>query len=198
MHQSSEQYLKAIREKLSADRVYHSICVSEAAASLAQKYGCDAEKAECAGILHDIMKEAGEDEQRAVIAQSGIALCEVEEKTPKLLHAIAGAAYVRGILGVEDDEIIAAIRYHTTARAGMSLIEKILYLADFISRERDYDGAEVMRTAAKHGLEPAIFTGLAFSIRDLSIRGGAIHPDTFEAYNEMVLSGATEGKPPLL
>lgn len=198
LHKLCEPYLEIIRERLSAERYHHSVCVSRAAVELAKQYGCDPEKAECAGILHDVMKETGIEEQRAVIAKAGIQLCEVEQKTPKLLHAIAGAAYAEQMLAVSDRDILGAIRYHTTGRPGMSLLEKILYLADFISIERTYDGVEVMRAAAKHGLEPAIFTGLAFSIRDLSVRGGAIHPDTINAYNEMILSGATNGQPPLL
>ena len=198
LHKLSETYMNAVREKLSEERFHHSMCVSRAAVELAQQYGCDPEKAEYAGILHDVMKEAGEKEQRAIIAQGGIPLCDVEEKTPKLWHAIAGAAYAEQMLDVSDRDILNAIRYHTTGRADMGLLEKILYLADFISSERTYDGVEVMRAAARHGLEPGIFTGLAFSIRDLSVRGGAIHPDTMSAYNEMILSGETKGQPPLL
>ena len=198
MHSENQPYASVVRRYLSDARYHHSLCVCEAAVALAEKYGADPKKAECAGIVHDVMKEADAETQKAMIARGNITLSALEKETPKLLHAIAGAAFAEIELGIGDREILDAIRYHTTGRPGMTLLEKVIYLADYISAERDYDGVDVMREAAKHGLEPAIFTGLAFSIRDLSQRGGCIHPDTMGAYNEMILSGETNAQPPLL
>ena len=98
------------------------------------------------------MKNSPPEEQLAVLEQAGAVLTADERANPKLWHAMAGEAYARTALQVKDADILRAIRYHTTARAGMSVLEKVLYIADFISADRDYNGVEEMRAAA--GGEP--------------------------------------------
>ena len=100
---------------------------------------------------------------------------------------MAGSCYVKNALDFEDEDIINAIRYHTTARAGMSLLEKIIYLADYTSEERDYNGVERMRAAVDISLEAAMEEALSFSLCDLAQRARVIHPDTLGAFNEIIL-----------
>ena len=88
-------------------------------------------------------------------------------------------------LGIDDQEIIDAIRYHTTGRANMTLLDKVIFIADFISADRDYDGVDKMRKLADKNLEEACLEGMAFTISDLAQRKITIAPDTFAGYNEL-------------
>lgn len=188
-----EFYTQHIRERLSDYRFRHSVNVSKESVRLAERYGGDVEKAELAGLLHDVMKDAGEKEQLAIIEKYGVKLNEVEQQAPKLWHAIAGAVYVKKVLRIRDKDIVNAVRYHTTARAGMTLLEKIVFIADYTSEDRDYKGVEKMRKASNVSLEYAMEEALAFDIEERADEHTAIHPDTFEAYNEIML-GRNEKK----
>ncbi len=180
--------LKAILQKrLNEKRYYHSLCVADEAKRLAEKYGGDSEKSYLAGLLHDITKNAPDEEHLQIFKEFGIILSDVEQNAKKLWHAMSGALYVKNILEINDPEIIDAIRYHTTAKAGMSLPAKILYLADFTSKDRDYEDVDVIRKYVDESLEKAFVYALEYSITDLVNQGRAIHPDTVQAYNQAVL-----------
>ena len=180
--------LKVILQKrLNEKRYYHSLCVADEARRLAEKYGGDREKAYLAGLLHDITKNALDEEHLQIFKEFGIILSDVEQNAKKLWHAMSGALYVKNILGINDPEIIDAIRYHTTAKADMSLLAKILYLADFTSRDRDYEDVDVIREYVDESLEKAFIYALEYSIVDLVNQGRAVHPDTVAAYNQAVL-----------
>ncbi len=182
------EYEAVLREKLTEKRYVHSIEVSKAAVRLAQRYGADVEKARIAGLLHDVMKDAGGDAQLQIIENSGTILTNVERSSQKLWHGIAGAIYVRDVLGIDDPDIFDAIRYHTTGRAGMSLLEKVVFVADYTSDDRDYEDAQVVRKIAKESLEKAIVEGIAFTVTDLIRRGRTVASDTIDAYNESLLA----------
>lgn len=186
--QERSYYTEHIKQRLTEWRFKHSVNVSKEAVRLANKYGCDADKAEFAGLLHDVMKDAGKKEQLELINKYGAKLNYVEKSEPKLWHAIAGAVYLEKALSVTDFDIINAVRYHTTGRAGMSLLEKIIYIADYTSAERDYDGVDEMRKACDISLEKAMEEALVFTIQKEARNRKAIEPHTFEAYNEIVLA----------
>ncbi len=179
------EYEEIIGKRMKSARFKHSKNVAKEAVRLAKKYGADAEKAEIAGILHDATKESSEDEQMKLIEKAGIELTPLERSSHKLWHAISGAAFVQVELGITDPDIINAIRYHTTGRSGMSLLEKVIFIADFTSAERDYDGVDKMRKAADKNLDEAVLEGMAFTISDLAQRKLTIAPDTFMGYNEV-------------
>lgn len=180
-----KDYDKIISKRLKSSRYKHSKNVAKEAVRLAKKYGGDTEKAEIAGILHDITKEADEEEHMELIQRAGIELTDMERSSPKLWHAISGSAYIRVELGIMDEDIINAVRYHTTGRAGMSLLEKIIFLADFISADRDYEGVDKMRKFADKGLDIGVLEGMAFTVSDLASRKITIAPDSFAGYNEL-------------
>ena len=186
--QRNEEFIRIIQERLSERRCFHSRCVAQAARMLAKQYGADAGRAYTAGILHDIMKEAPREEQLQTIAAAGIILTDVERVNPKLWHAVSGYAYCRDRLHVTDGGILRAIRYHTTGRAGMTLLEKCVYIADFISDDRDYPGVEELRACARRGLEEVMREGLKFTLSELARNGQAIHPDSVAAYNQIIIS----------
>ena len=184
---SHKDYKAVIKPFLSEKRYRHSLAVAEEAVHLAKKYGADEEKAYTAGILHDIMKDMPPEEQLKRMTRYDIVLTEVERSGQKLWHAMLGAAYVEQELHIEDQDILNAIRYHTSGRAHMTLLEKVLFVADFTSSDRDYPGVEEIRKAARKSLLAAMLSGMTYTIQDLAERRLAIHPDTIAAYNEAVL-----------
>ena len=187
----NEQFIEIIRGRLTPARFRHSLAVAEEAERLAKKYGADPARARTAGILHDILKDAGEDAQLQIFQDFAILLDNVEQQAPKLWHARAGALFIEKVLGVTDPDILAAVRYHTTARAGMSPLEKVLFIADFTSADRDYKDVDVMRRLADEGLSQAMLYALSYTIRDLVKKQAAIHPDTLAAYNEQTISASS-------
>ncbi len=181
-------YRSLIKSRMGEKRYIHSLNVAKSAVELARKYGADIEKAEIAGILHDSCKEIPKDEMLQIILSGGIILDAIEKDTSKLWHAIAGAVYVRDHLDIRDDDIFNAIKYHTTGRANMSLLEKIIFTADFISDERDYDGVDIMRKKAFEDLDNAMLFGLQFTISDLAKRKLTIHSNALNCYNDVIIN----------
>lgn len=183
-----ERFKGILKERLSEKRFYHSCMVSKEAVWLAKKYGGDAMKAEFAGLVHDIEKDTPAAEQLQTIEKYSIILDDVEKSAPKLLHAISGSAVLKFEHNVADTDVLNAVRYHTTARAGMSLLEKIIYLADYISADRDYDGVEDLRNTVHESLEKGMDVALDFSIAELLSKKAPIHLDTVRARNELILT----------
>ncbi len=189
MSEKYTEYKKILQERLTPKRYHHSLCVADEAVRLAKKYGGDTEKAYLAGLLHDITKNASEEEHLHIFREFDIMLNDVEKNAEKLWHAISGAAYIEHMLGINDTEIITAVRYHTTARKNMTQLEKILYLADFTSADRDYDDVDIMRQKLEISMEDALQYALSYTINDLVSRDKPLHLDTVEAYNENALKG---------
>lgn len=191
---SIAEYKKIIKSMMSESRYNHCVNVSKEAVKLAKRYGGDEEKAAVAGILHDITKEMPKEEQLQIIIDSGIILDDIQKNAPKLWHGISGSVYIKNRLGIDDEDILNAVCYHTTGRAGMSILEKIIFIADFTSEERTYNGVATMRKKSKKSLEEAMLYGFKFTFSDLSSRELAIHPDELACYNEIVLNNPTKGK----
>ena len=181
-----EEYKSVLSEKLTAKRYFHSLCVADEAMRLADKYGADVKKAYLAGLLHDITKNLPEKEHLKIFHDFGIMLTDIEKNAFKLWHAISGTAYLENILDIKDSEILSAVRYHTTAKEDMTLLEKVLYIADFTSQDRDYDDVDVMRNLADKSLESAMIYALKYTIKELCDKNAAIHPDTVKAYNQLM------------
>lgn len=178
-----EEYKKKIRERLSDYRYYHSLCVAQSAKQLAERYGADVQKAEIAGLLHDSMKESAAKEQIAYVRAAHMEMTEFEKEGGKFLHQISGAAFAKVAFGIEDTEILNAIRYHTTGRADMTLMEEIIYLADFISADRDYDDVDVMRAMTEKSKEDGLLYCTRYSISSVVAKGKVLNTLTVEAYN---------------
>lgn len=184
-----EEYKLLLKTRLDEYRFYHSLCVADEAKRLAEKYGCDAHRAYLAGLLHDITKNSDKQEHLQIFERFGIMLNDIEKNAAKLWHAISGAAYVKHVLKIEDDEIVSAIRYHTTAKADMTLLEKIIFLADFTSIDRDYSDVEVIREYVNESLDKAFIYALQYSICDLVNNKKCVHLDTLAAFNQAVGTG---------
>ncbi|MDE6412862.1 MAG: bis(5'-nucleosyl)-tetraphosphatase (symmetrical) YqeK [Eubacterium sp.] len=182
----NDEFIRVIKDRLSDKRFQHSLNVAASAKELARKFGADEEKAYTAGILHDIMKEENIDIQREYMKKNGEDKRELEFPNHLVYHQMSGAAYCRLELGIDDEDILSAIRYHTTGRSGMTLLEKVVYTADFISADRSYPDVAVMREKAKQSLEDAMLYSLRYTISDLTKRAKPIHIDTVECYNDIL------------
>lgn len=182
------QYIEILREKLTERRFIHSLNVADSAKELAKIYGCDEGIAYTAGLIHDCCKDTPAGLQLSYMIENGLQLSQIEIDTAKLYHAMCGSVYIKKEFGIENQDIINAVRYHTTGRKNMSLLEKIVFIADFISAERDYNGVEIMREKATRSLDEAIVEGLSFTIKELIDSGRVVHPDTVDAYNDAMMS----------
>ena len=161
-------------------RVPHVLGTEQEALRLAERYGADVERARRAALLHDCTKKLDMAEQLALCRQYGIDLDDLERKALKLLHARTGAAIAREVFGA-DDEIYGAIRWHTTGHAGMSLLEKIIYLADYIEPSRDFPGVGELRCVCYEDLDRGLLTGLEMTIEEMRGMGNPVHHATLEA-----------------
>lgn len=161
-------------------RIPHVLGTEQEAVRLAERYGADVEKARVAALLHDCTKKLNMEEQLTLCEQYGIELDALEQKALKLLHAKTGAEIARDVFGV-DDEIYRAIWWHTTGHANMTLLEKIIYLADYMEPTRDFPGVEDLRKACYEDLDKGLLLGLEMSIEEMTAMGNPVHHATVEA-----------------
>ena len=161
-------------------RIPHVLGAEQEAVRLAERYGADVEKARVAALLHDCTKKLNMEEQLELCQRYGIQLDELEQRALKLLHAKTGAAIARDIFGV-DDEIYRAIWWHTTGHADMTLLEKIIYLADYIEPTRDFPGVDELRQACYRNLDEGLLMGLEMTIEEMTNMGNPVHHATVEA-----------------
>ena len=161
-------------------RIPHVLGTEQEAIRLAERYSADVEKARVAALLHDCTKKLDMEQQLALCRQYGIQLDELERRALKLLHAKTGAAIARDVFGV-DDEIYRAIWWHTTGHAGMTLLEKILYLADYIEPSRDFPGVDKLRSVCYKDLDEGLLLGLEMTIKEMTDLGNPVHHATIEA-----------------
>ena len=161
-------------------RIPHVLGTEQEAIRLAERYGADVEKARVAALLHDCTKKLDMEEQLALCRRYGIQLDELEQKALKLLHSKTGAAIARDVFGV-DDEIYRAIWWHTTGHANMTLLEKIIYLADYIEPSRDFPGVDKLRSVCYKDLDEGLLLGLEMSIEEMTNMGNPVHHATIEA-----------------
>ena len=173
-----EELKSVLRSRMNEHRYAHSLNVAERAVFLAKKYGADQEKAEFAGLIHDICKGIPNEEQLAIIKNAGIMLDEDTLKSPALWHSIAGAIYSEHEIGVSDKDVLNAVRYHTSGRGNMSILEKVVYMADLTSAERNYPDAEYTRNLTDYSLDEGIAYGVRWIAGDLEKRGFPKGKDT--------------------
>jgi nicotinate-nucleotide adenylyltransferase len=181
------KFIELLRSRLRETRFQHSLNVADAAVMLAKKFGADEDKAYLAGLLHDITKNESDENQLQIMESGGIILSKTQRANPKLWHAMSGMVYLRDVLGITDEEVLGAVRWHTTGKAGMTLLEKVVFIADYISAERDYPDADVMRRLSATSLDAAALYALKFSLRHLSEKEKPICEDSVAYYNELIM-----------
>ncbi|MCX7773826.1 MAG: bis(5'-nucleosyl)-tetraphosphatase (symmetrical) YqeK [Clostridia bacterium] len=179
--------IERLKNVLEKDRFMHSVNVMETSVSLAAHYGVDVQQARLAGILHDCGKNYKGDEARDYIKHIGYEADELELLQTRLLHGVIGEHLAKTVYGVEDAEVLGAIRWHTTGKAGMSLLEKIVYVADYIEPLRSFDGVEDMRKAAYENLDQAVVLCSDSTIRYILKKGFLLHEKTVQTRNHSLL-----------
>lgn len=158
-------------------RIPHVLGTEETAAALALRWGADEESARRAALLHDCTKKFDKELQMALCRQYGIEPDAAERREGKLLHAITGAAVAYADFGVSG-EVRDAIRWHTTGKADMTLLEKIIYLADYIEPTRDFCDLTELRRLAFEDLDGALLLGFTMAVEDLAKKGMPVHPNS--------------------
>ena len=174
---------KYIKSKLTPGRYAHVLSVRELALDLAKRYSADLRKVNLAALLHDCAKWMKNSEQYEAVANHKIQLDEVERHNPSLLHALIGVEFAVSHFDVDNPEILNAIRIHTTGSGKMTLIDKILYVADFAEPKRNHAEAHAVRELAYQDLNKAVFEVSRYKIEHLLTKGVLIHPYTIDAYN---------------
>jgi predicted HD superfamily hydrolase involved in NAD metabolism len=180
-----EELLKIVESLLPTARYQHTLGVMKTALSLATRYGADQQKAEAAAILHDYAKFRPLDEMRQIIQSEPDIPNDLLDYNHELWHAFVGAVLVREELGITDQDILNAIRYHTTGRPGMSPLEKVVFLADYIEPGRRFPGVDDVRSLAEDDLDQAIILALKRTIDFLEGNQKKVYPLTKATYEDL-------------
>ena len=175
-----EQLEQAVVSLLNPNRVAHVLGCRDAAMELARVWGVDETDAARAGLLHDITKALDGPLQLTLCNACGIILDNFSVKNPKTLHALTGSLVAKRIFG-ENDAVVRAIRSHTTGKADMNMLEKIIYVADYMEPNRDFDGVEELRVLAHTDIDKALKLGLEMTLSMLRQQGREISPESQEA-----------------
>lgn len=181
-----EVALELVEKQLTERRYQHTLGVTESAIELANRYGADVKKAELAAIFHDYAKFRPKDEMRGIIVSQGMKSTLLDFHS-ELWHAPVGAYLVEKEAGITNTEILDAIRYHTSGRVGMTLLDKVIYLADYIEPGRLFPGVDEVRETAKISLNQAVIEAMRNTIVFLMKKKQAVYPDTFHSYNDLIM-----------
>ncbi len=187
---NEDEIKSVLKKRMNEHRYAHSLNVAKRAELLAKLNGVDPEKAYFAGLVHDICKGLSNEEQLAIIKASTVKMDSSTEKSPNLWHSIAGAVFLEQEFGVTDIDVLNAVRYHTSGRANMSLLEKVVYMADLTSEERNYPDADYNRKLTEKSLDMGIAYSIRWIVSDLEHRG--LFPGTdslalLEEYKDVVI-----------
>ena len=175
--------IKELESELAYGRFIHTLDVAATAANLAMCYGADLDKAEVAGLLHDCAKCMSLGKMLKVCDKAGTDLSEFEKNSVSLLHSKAGAVLAESRYGVRDEDTLNAIRFHTTGRPGMSLLEKIVFVADYIEPGRDSaPNLPQVRKLAYESIDDCVLQILKDTLRYLATTGSAVDPMTQKTY----------------
>ena len=174
---------KELEHDLDSKRYEHTLGVAYTAACLAMRYGYDMEKAYITGLLHDCAKCMSNKDKFEYCEKYDIPITEVEQDNPSLLHAKVGAEMSRRKFDIEDPEIYQAIFYHTTGHPNMSLLDKIIYISDYMEPHRDEaPNLDLVRKQVFVDIDEALLTILKDSVAYLDKSDKTVDPMTMETY----------------
>ncbi len=182
-HPKSVQIDAYLEAKLEDERYRHVLSVRDMAVKLAVRYGADLQKTNLAALLHDCARWMSTRQLFEAVADYEIQLDEFERISASLLHALVGAELAIDIFSVGDEEILSAVRSHTKGSRSMTLVDKVLFVADFSEPNRTYPEAGAVRKIANKDLNQAVFEVAQFKIINLLDKEVVIHPDTIATYN---------------
>ena len=177
---SMDELEETVVSLLKENRVAHVLGCRDSAVELARRWGADETDAARAGLLHDITKALDGPLQLTLCGEYGILLNKFSQENPKTLHALTGSLVADQIFG-ENEAVVRAIRYHTTGRPDMDLLEKIIYIADYIEANRDFPGVHRLREAAFRNIDEALLMGLEMAIAHVKRQGQELSQTTADA-----------------
>ncbi|MEZ5337542.1 MAG: bis(5'-nucleosyl)-tetraphosphatase (symmetrical) YqeK [bacterium] len=184
-HAERERLTNALKEYMGAKRHDHSCKVATACVRLALVHAPElVDQAELAGLLHDNAKKLPVPDQLAIARERGLGVSPAEEQSPELLHGKVGALLLKRRFGIDDPEVEQAICDHVTGRVGMGLLSRLLYVADYISADRQFPGVDEIRELAQRDLEAAVFAVARGKLASIIERGLSIEENTVALYNE--------------
>lgn len=181
MSLTEKEIAQHVKASMSEKRFLHTLGCVGMAEKLARRHGADVELSRRAAYLHDITKEMPYSEQLKLVDRFGIILSRTQ-KSPKIIHAFSAAVVSKEEFG-ESDEVCGAIRWHTTARRGMTLLEKVIWLADLVEEGRTFPGVEKIRSLAFENLSDALVLGFDTTLSRLVELGCEIDVNMVEARN---------------
>lgn len=187
-HLTWSQLRAASYSMIRAKRIPHVQGIESEAVKLARRWGADEDEARRAAILHDCTKYLDLNEQLQLCSKYGILLDNMEKNTLKLLHSKTGAAIAKAEFGASD-EVYWAIYWHTTGKADMSLLEKIIYIADYMEPSRSFDGVEEVRDLVYRDLDAALLMGIEQTIELMKEMGNPVHYRSLEARDWLIARG---------
>lgn len=175
-----------VKSRLGEKRFRHTLGVAEKAVELALRYGADSDKAYIAALLHDLAKPMDHSSMLMIAADSGIIFDNETLESADLLHGAIGAIVSEKEIGLSDTDILTAIRYHTTGRPGMTVLEKVIFLADFIEPGRSFPGLDEIRRLSTVDLDEAVLAALESTIEHLNQAKIKIHNSTIESRDYLI------------
>jgi predicted HD superfamily hydrolase involved in NAD metabolism len=181
-----DKIVEYLKKHLKESRFNHTLGVVETAKKLAIKNGVDPKRVEIAALVHDCAKNMKLEESLKILKDKNIKLDAVLEASPQLLHGKVGAIIGKSIFGIQDDEILSAVEYHTTGKANMTLLEKIIYIADYIEPNRSYREVDELRKITFEDLDKGVLKGLDNTIILVIKDTNLIHPLTIDARNCLI------------
>jgi len=176
-----------LQNTLTPRRYKHSLGVADTASQLAMRFGFDPQRAYTAGLVHDCAKDMSLEQMLNWADSYDVVLDELTLKSPALVHGPVGAQIIRHHFEITDEDIISSVHFHTTGKAHMGLLEKIIYLSDFIEPSRNYEGVEQLRETARRDLDVAVFQALSNTIGYVISLRAPLHINTEEARNFILL-----------
>ncbi len=184
---SYEFYKEKLEGILSPKRFIHSVNVSKAAEKLATHYEVDVDKAKIAGLLHDVCKEMSEEVLTKLLSDANSELFKAYKDFPfKLYHGPAATIYLRKEFDIDDEEVLSGICFHTTGRKNMTMMEKIIFVADDISDERPFDNLKELQALSLEDINLVAIQKCTWAIQKCLNKRITIHPYTVETYNDMI------------
>ena len=181
---SNEELKNAVIRLLKESRVQHVLGCAQTAVRLAQLWGANQTDAYRAGLLHDVTKALDGQLQKQLSQQLQIPVESFYMDNPKTLHQITGAAVAERVFG-ENADVCLAIRSHTTGCADMNTLQKIIYVADYVEPNREFDGIDTLRHLAETDLDGALKMGLEMTANLLSQKGNQVCPASLDALNDL-------------
>ena len=173
------------KKRLSAKRYQHTLNVRRMAVKLAKRWGADPEKAALAALLHDTANELPREEMLRILNDNAIMAENAQNRPSPVWHGICAAILAQTQWGVEDEEVLSAIRCHTTGKPGMSLLDEIVFLADMTSAERDYPEVDYLRKLEKKDIHQAMREALEMNLHWLEESGKPVDEETRAALEDL-------------